>query len=149
MARKPTAKKGATRTKKSAAAAKAAVTPMRSTHEQIGVDDLKNLLRRCKSWGKQGSEITGQIGEAIKSAAENKNLDKKAFQIVRMLAKMEERNRLTTLACLDYYVEVLELDKGEQVEAPLKSDEPAEQRAGLHLAHDADKDGKVPASAVN
>lgn len=88
--------------------------PMRSKAEQIGADDLKNLLRRCTSWKKQGSEITGQIGENIAKAAETKNLDKAAFAIVRKLNGMTEQKRLTTLACLDYYVDVLELDKSEQ-----------------------------------
>lgn len=93
--------------------------PMTSKAQQIGADDLKNLLRRCSSWKKQGSEVTGQIGEAIAKAAENKNLDKKAFSIVRALASMTEQKRLTTLACLDYYVDVLELDKSEQADADL------------------------------
>ena len=138
MAKRGSGKTKNPRTKKSAEAAKAAV-PMRSPHEQIGVEDLKNLFRRCKSWKKQGSEITGQIGGAIANAAENKNLDKKAFSIVRGLANMTEQKRLTTLACLDYYIEVLELDKSIQVEANIPRQEAGEaETGGLRLAHDAD-----------
>lgn len=104
--------------------------PMTSKAQQIGAEDLKNLLRRCSSLKKQGSEVTGQIGELIAKATENKNLDKKAFSMVRALAAMSEQKRLTTLACLDYYIDVLQLDKGEQTEADIPRQEAGQAEPG-------------------
>jgi len=74
--------------------------------EQIGVKDFENLVRRTASLKKQGRSLAGEAGEMIKNAAEFKNLDRKAFAMFRSLNEMPTNKLATTLACLDYYIDI-------------------------------------------
>lgn len=90
---------------------KAPAAKPRSKAAQIGVQDFKNLVRRCANSKKQASEISGEIGNLIKNAVENKNLDRTAFAMFRKLDAMSVERLATTLACLDYYIDIGELEK--------------------------------------
>lgn len=94
-------------------AKKAKKTAAKTRHkaQQIGVNDFKNLVRRCGSLKKQGRTLAGEAGEMIKNAIENKNLDRVAFAIFRKLDDMAVEKLATTLACLDYYIDVGGLQK--------------------------------------
>lgn len=72
---------------------------------------VQDLARRCKSWKKQGAEITGQIGQAIAEAAEKIHLDKKAFSIARQLDAMSEKKLATTYYQLLHFIDVLGIEK--------------------------------------
>ena len=100
--------------------------------KMISANDLTNLLRRCKALAKQGSEISGSLGEHIKSAAETKNLDRKAFSMVRSLERMSAMKLMTTLACFDYYRDVLKLDDlaAKQGELKIARQEAGEEEPG-------------------
>ena len=93
----------------------------------IGVNDFTNLVRRCTSLKKQGAEISGSMGEMIKNACENKNLDRVAFGIFRKLHAMPSEKLATTLACLDYYRDLGKLDETASEQGEL---EIARQEAG-------------------
>lgn len=139
MAKKSKAKKPAkSKTKKPA------TVKMRSKAQQIGVQDFKNLVRRCANAKKQASEITGGIGELVKNAAENKNLDRVAFSIFRRLDSMSVEKLTTTLACLDYYIEIGELeDKIDKAPAlPIARQEAGEKEEG----HGSQKKEKAEAA---
>jgi hypothetical protein len=85
--------------------AKSAAKPT-SKAQQINVNDFKNLVRRCTSLKKQASVTSGEIGEMIKNAIEFKNLDRVAFSVFRKLDSMPAPKLATTLACLDYYIDI-------------------------------------------
>lgn len=95
--------------------------------KMIGTVDLGNLMRRCLALKKQGKEIAGNMGDLVSSAVENKNLDKPAFDIARKLKGQSPQKRLTTIACLLYYIDVLKLDEAEDGQAELQI---ARQEAG-------------------
>ena len=74
--------------------------------------DLEKLMRRAMASNKQTSEINGTLGEMIKNAVENKNLDRVAFNWAKaMVKKKDDPGKVqTTLACFDYYRKVFNLD---------------------------------------
>ena len=74
--------------------------------QQIATNDFTNLVRRCKSLKKHSHEASGEMGELIKNAVENKYLDRVAFQMFRKLESMEDMKLQTTLACLDFYIDI-------------------------------------------
>ena len=106
--------------------------PMRSKAEQIGVSDFTNLVRRCKSLRTQAQTTAGEMGEMVKNAVENKNLDRVAFGIFRKLEAMPTQKLATTLACLDYYIEVGKLEDriADEPALPIARQEAGEKEEG-------------------
>lgn len=79
--------------------------------KMIAEKDFTTLLRRCASLKKQNQSVSGEMGQLIGNAVENKNLDRKAFGIIRNLLAMPEQKMATTLACFDYYRDISKLDE--------------------------------------
>lgn len=79
--------------------------------KMIGANDLKNLMRQVEALKKQGQSITGEIGQKISNAVENKHLDRNAFGMIRKLHNMAPGKLMTTLACFDFYRQVFDLDE--------------------------------------
>ncbi|QDC00370.1 hypothetical protein [Mesorhizobium sp. 8] len=70
---------------------------------EISAEDLKRVV---KEYGKQvanAAEYQGLAGQAIKTAIERHNLDRKAFRFTLGLSKMEEQKRQATLRGLLEY----------------------------------------------
>lgn len=126
------AKKAKKQASKSKSKTKPATAKMRSKAQQIGVEDFKNLVRRCAARKKQTAEISGEIGKLVANAVENKNLDRVAFGMFRKLDSMSVEKLATTLACLDYYIEIGELEeKIEKAPAlPIARQEAGEKEKG-------------------
>lgn len=137
---KPASAKGA------APAASTAKASPSETQKMIGSVDLGNLMRRCLSLKKQGKEIAGSMGDLVASAVENKNLDKPAFDIARKLKGMSPQKRLTTIACLLYYIDVLKLDEAEdgQSEMQIPRPEAGEKNDGATSGADAPRTAAKP-----
>lgn len=102
--------------------------------EQIGVNDLTNLVRRVNEKKKQARSQSGAAGEMIREACEFKKLDRHAFaMIMKFLALIEQGGgkASTSLACFDYYRDVLNIDDkaGKQGELAIARQEAGEKEA--------------------
>jgi hypothetical protein len=119
MANPSTPKRETKRRKKPAATKKAAAAPSARTAaptvkhpaKQISQNDLVRLLNRCNSLGTQASEIAGEMGNMVKQAVDGKNLDRKAFSIVRGLHKMSTQRLRSTLPALLLYIDMAGLQE--------------------------------------
>lgn len=97
----------------------------------IGERDFTNLVRRCNALKKQNRSISGEMGELVKTAVENKHLDRVAFAMFRRLNDMAPEKLATTLSCLRYYIDVGKLDEiaSEQAEFDIPRPEAGETEA--------------------
>ena len=111
--------------------------PMRAKIEQIGTNDFTNLVRRCKSLKTQAQTTSGEMGEMIKNAVENKNLDRVAFGMFRRLEALSPEKLGTTLACLDYYIEIGKLEDriADAPPLPIARQEAGEKEEGDPAQH--------------
>ncbi len=76
------------------------------TMKAITGKQLKALLAECRGYKNDMDEIAGNMGSAIKEAVDKKKLDKKMFNWVRQLDKMEPEKLAMHLANLDYYLDI-------------------------------------------
>ena len=125
--------------------------PMRSKAEQIGVSDFTNLVRRCKSLRKQAQTTSGEMGEMIKAACENKNLDRVAFAIFRKLEAMPAQKLATSLACLDFYIEIGKLEDriADEPALPIARQEAGEKEIGDKSSTEGRKTEEAAGATIN
>lgn len=85
---------------------------------------LNSLLADSRKAYKEQRSISGELGAAIKEAAEHDNLHKKAFATVRGLDRMEPEKLADFFAHFDYYCEATGLRKraGAVMRMPLGDD---------------------------
>lgn len=84
--------------------AKEAVKPS-EVSKQIGARKLMGLLKDAAVLKQDVAELTGTFGNAIKDAAENHHLNKKAFRICAGLYRMEPDKLADTLDAMDFYLD--------------------------------------------
>ncbi len=72
---------------------------------------LNSLLADARKAYKEQRSISGELGAAIKEAAEHDHLHKKAFATVRSLDRMEPEKLADFFAHFDYYCEATGLRK--------------------------------------
>ncbi len=73
--------------------------------KQIGARKLMGLLKDAAALKQDVSELTGTFGNAIKDAAENHHLNKRAFRICAGLYSLEPEKLADTLDALDFYLD--------------------------------------------
>lgn len=74
-----------------------------SGNKEIDAQDLQRVVKEYSKQVANASEYQGLAGQAIKTAIERHNLDRKAFRFILGLSKMEEQKRQTTLRGLLEY----------------------------------------------
>lgn len=79
---------------------------------QIDSNWLRSFAKKMSSLKAKAAEITGQLGQEIKTAAEQKSLHPGAFKACMTLMRMEEMKRQTWLQNFDSYRHILKLDQG-------------------------------------
>jgi hypothetical protein len=106
----------------------------------ISPNKLKKLLTHARKAHQDGRAIAGELGAAIKNAADNDNLHKKAFASVKAADRMEPEALADYFAHRDYYEETLGLRKraGSVMRMDFGTGDGAEGDEG-----DASDDGKV------
>ena len=67
---------------------------------------LKDLMRAARSANKDTAEINGVLGKKISSAVENDHLHRKAFNVIKMLDRMEPEKLADFLDCFDHYLDI-------------------------------------------
>ncbi len=72
-------------------------------NNEITSGDLQRVVKEYQKQAANASEYQGLAGQAIKTAIERHNLDRKAFRFTLGLSKMEDQKRLTTLRGLLEY----------------------------------------------
>lgn len=77
----------------------------------INQKKLRSLLASARSARADISEIAGGMGEAISKAVENDHLDRKAFNIVKSLDKMEPDRLADVLENLEHYLDISGLNE--------------------------------------
>jgi hypothetical protein len=100
--RKPRAKK---------AEAETTTTAVADNPKMISPNKLKKLLTHARKAHQDGRSIAGELGSAIKTAADNDNLHKKAFASVQSADRMEPEALADYFAHRDFYEEVTGLRK--------------------------------------
>lgn len=63
----------------------------------ISADDMKRIIKDYSKQVAKAAEYQGVAGQAIKTAIDQFNLDRKAFRFALGLSKMEEQKRQSTL----------------------------------------------------
>lgn len=117
-AEKSTAKKSsAKKPKADKAAPKASTAPKTEpakpseVRRMIPQPALRTLLNTCKRLSGKASEITGELGQEISTAANRHNFNRKAFNVIRMLDKMEPEKLADFVDEFAYMMDVSGLDK--------------------------------------
>lgn len=82
-----------------------------SDDNMISKEDFNKLLKRCKSAESAVAEASGNLGDLIATAAENKNLHKSAFKLTRQCSRMDPVKLYAFLQAFDTYREYTDLDK--------------------------------------
>lgn len=72
---------------------------------------VKSLAKAKRSANQRSGAISGELGSAVKEAADKKHLDRKAFAIATSLDVLDDERLAITLPHLLHYIEVLGLDK--------------------------------------
>ena len=91
--------------------AETTTTAVADNPKMISPNKLKKLLTHARKAHQDGRSIAGELGSAIKTAADNDNLHKKAFASVRSADRMEPEALADYFAHRDYYEETLGLRK--------------------------------------
>jgi hypothetical protein len=73
--------------------------------QQISERRLKGLLKDHRALKQDMGELSGTFGSAIKDAAENHYLNRRAFRITAALDKLEPEKLADTLDSLDFYLD--------------------------------------------
>jgi hypothetical protein len=107
MARKPKTEPEVKAAKKKADAAAESAPAIK----MIAAKKLNALIAEKRAAYKEQRAISGELGAAIKEAAENEHLHKKAFAIVSGLDRLEPEPLADLLAHLDFYLEASGLRK--------------------------------------
>ena len=82
-----------------------------SDDNMISKEDFIKLLKKCKSAESAVAEASGNLGDLIGAAVENKNLHKKAFGLARQCTRMDPVKLYAFLQAFDAYREYTDLDK--------------------------------------
>jgi len=77
----------------------------------INQKKLRSLLSSARSARADISEIAGGMGEAIAKAVENDHLDRKAFNMVRALDKLEPDRLADVLENFEHYLDISGLNE--------------------------------------
>lgn len=77
----------------------------------ISKEDFIKVLKKCKSAESAVAEASGNLGDLISTAVENKNLHKKAFGLTRQCSRMDPVKLYAFLQAFDAYREYSDLDK--------------------------------------
>lgn len=135
--------------------------PVKTKIKQIDAKAFQNVHRRRTALKKQGKEIGGSLGELLTNAAETNNLDKPAYSFIEKLWAMSPQKRLTSIACLKYYMTIphfstgklIEEDESGQGELNIPRQEAGAGKGGKPRApaHDpaANGGGKAPAAETS
>lgn len=81
----------------------------KSEHEprQISAKQLIALINDACQKRQRISSISGEIGERVKHACDNANLNKKAFSLAVQVARMPEDRRAAFLAAFPLYIDMM------------------------------------------
>lgn len=79
--------------------------------KMIPQPSLRTLLNTCKRLSGKASEITGELGQEISTAANRHNFNRKAFNVIRMLDKMEPEKLADFVDEFAYMMDASGLDK--------------------------------------
>jgi hypothetical protein len=75
-----------------------------SVDRTIAPQTLIKLIRRANTQASEIQTLSGEMGEEIKSAIENKHLHRGAFNLVRKLAKMDDLKRKDFIRQIGLYI---------------------------------------------
>jgi uncharacterized protein (UPF0335 family) len=117
------------------------VTKIRDSEPEVGgkMPDAMQLAQALSEVGRlkaKVSELSGDIGQYIKTKVETINLHKGAFRLIAKLRDMDETKRSEFLAHFDHYREKIGLD----AQADLFEDGGDEARFSSNAAYDDQAD---------
>lgn len=81
------------------------------SRKMIPQQTLRTLLNTCKRLSDKAGTITGELGQEIASAANRHNFNRKAFNTIRMLDKMEPEKLADFIDEFEYMFDVSGLKK--------------------------------------
>jgi hypothetical protein len=85
--------------------------------KSISAPKLKSLLASARKATQNLTEISGSLGEEIKTAVDKHHLHRKAFSVIRQADRMEPEKLADFLDCLDHYLDISGLrDRAAQVQ---------------------------------